>query len=391
MQCIVLDIYYFDYVLYKYIEYLATDKEKNDTFQYYANTVEAVGNNLKEVGYLMEEEVRVKYIVYLIEEKIFGGFFKTGVDLKFRQVLDLLQYTNPVPWRLDTLQRLVLWGYHLLVGGKDPTWEYYKQLSTEEWEELVGRDVSSDRKEGSSLSSLDSRYSYISQLRSLFHEQVIKIKGRLGIPYYATVPLTKMLQSKPPPTLSTVEDQDLEMIAAELTSIYLDTQQSQSASGLGVDGLESTYIENTQPTAHAHSLSPLGSSAYTKHIAYSKPVHLSGGGGRSKSPSLFTAKPGTTPVWSEPGLEIPQQRPNRLKETVVHPDGAIEYTGRLYTEKKRKVWTIEEETRFIAALQKHSKCWAAIQEYANFSYLSQQQLKDKYRSLVKSGKIKPDD
>lgn len=75
MKSIISEACTLDFLLYKYIEvFLVYSKDKDKILRYYADTIAGIHTNLTSLHYVMEEEMLLKYLVYLSIELIHNNF-----------------------------------------------------------------------------------------------------------------------------------------------------------------------------------------------------------------------------------------------------------------------------------------------------------------------------
>lgn len=370
----IVDIHYFDYVLYKYLELFMTPAPAKDTVLYYSGIIEVMHRNLKERGYHMEEEIALKYVVFQVLSKFLEGFYKEDTGQTLVSIFASVRDLKPEKDKIRLLIQVLLWAYDLLVNQND-----HSQLSGFLSAAQAHREVQMPPASASRLGecSLEKKHRYHEKIREKVLGEVQDIFAHLSVPLLMQA--EKEQKYSPPrapsqPSVATreEEEQDMDMIMAEFSSIY-----ESRGCFLGFFPVFSPDASASWATAGSRPNSALGagSSAQMEDAENMQPSRLQS--------ILGSSARGEEVFWSEPDIEAPAYL---LREKVEYPDGAVKYKGRMpLSARKRKVWRPEEELRFIEGVRKHSKCWKAIQEEI-FTDLTEQQIKEKYRSLVRSGK-----
>lgn len=342
----IIDIHYFDYALYRYIECLILPGMPDDTLLYYSKIIRLMKDNLDRREYSMEEEMVAKYAIYLVNEKLLGDPRQEESALDYRGVFKELKLINLKSYHMEKIQLYLLWSYNYLVLRRpDAQAAQFVKLEEFEYQELLAEILTRDLEpqDRSYRLGAGQKEMHLALLKELIYKEIQHSFGRFSEPllFQATV-LQETLHSKEN-GVSLL--QDVDMIAAEFSTIY-------NTRGIFAD----MYDDLARPEAHIHT------GMFDQHHQ------------------------GQEIPWNEHSLEQ-MHKISTMKPSLTYPEGSIEYKGMFIQDRKRRMWTPEEEDRLIKGVLVLGKDWKQIRAKYNFDYLSPQQLKDKHRSLIKSGKM----
>lgn len=368
----IVDIHYFDYVLYKYLELFMTPEPVKDTVLYYSGIIEVMHRNLKERGYKMEEEIALKYVAFQVLSKFLEGFYKEDVGQILISIFASVKELKPEKDKIRLLIQVLLWAYDLLINQNDHS-QLSGFLTAAQIEgEMQMPSVSS----GFGECSLEKKHQYHEKISENVLSEVRDIFAHLSVPLLMQAEKEQSsLTCRETPQTSIVtkeeEEQDMDMIMAEFSSIY-----ESRGCFLGFFPMFSPDASsNDNPKRRPNGMFGIESSVHLEDAENKQPARLGS--------ILDSGARGEEVSWSEPDTE---HSAYLIREKIEYPDGAVKYKGRMPLNiRKRKVWRPEEELKFIEGVRKHSKCWKTIQEEI-FTDLTEQQIKEKYRSLVRSGK-----
>ncbi|KAI5191254.1 hypothetical protein NECID01_1366 [Nematocida sp. AWRm77] len=344
---IVVDIHYFDYALYRFIECLLLPEVEEDSIFYYSKIIKIMKQNLDRKEYLMEEEMIAKYAIYLMYEKIFDEPLQEDAARQYCMVLKEMKKINLKLYSMEKIQLYLLWSYHYIVLGQESAQaSIFSKLEEFESHELLAKILSEKPGYVTRAVGCESKQSamHFISLKDLVSTEVEKT-----FRYFREPLLSQNWNIQEPVSYPKSEEQvpqDVDMIAAEFSTLY-------------------TTPRSIFPDMYEDILTP-------------KPqlnVFDQNNSGQEIS-------------WREHSLED-MHLPNRMKPLFMHPEGSMEYKGTLVydKDKKRRVWKQEEEERLIKGVAELGKDWKQIRILYDFGHLTSQQLKDKHRSLSKSGKI----
>jgi len=212
-----IDAQHFDYVLYKYVEYLVKCGSNDETLMYHSELIRYIKKNLDRRNYMIEEEMVVKYLIYVIWEKIINGFFNENIGRLYRIVFEYFRLIDPVRCRTRNLQRYLLWSYSFLTESNFSEIGFFLKLEGYKYEQMI-EDVmrsKSERRKDADGSELLSEH--CAKLQRLIHTEIKHIYEGLSRPLLIREPKPVREADQAKTFTETMEClQRFEMLAAEL-------------------------------------------------------------------------------------------------------------------------------------------------------------------------------
>ncbi|OAG29739.1 hypothetical protein NEDG_00872 [Nematocida displodere] len=408
-----INIHYFDSILYGYLEHLLTEKPSVDVLTHYGSFIEVMHKTLKETGYVLEEEIRVKYILYLINEHVIKGFFKDDMENKLLLIVRHIQEATCETYNLIQLERIFLWLCNSVIGSTSTLEKSaISRLDQKHCREITRQLLERDPK--TNITTICQRSDYYLALKSEIEEEIQKLFLGFSIPLLNRMnlappePLCKSvidsIPPTPPPQFTTLpelspeqphhpstgnyplDDEDMEMTAAELASLYisgvfpgmfLDTDLGSYCASLGLP-LTRTYpappklppiyhgkrVITTQKKGEAVGWSDTENMDDPQDLGH----YLDGGlGGRGGAYGNFKVQ----------------------KFEHYPPVAASEQRTRAGRVPLRRQWSPKEVFDFIEIYSsKKEDCMGALQ--LHFPFLTSTQIKEKIKNLRKAGKLPVD-
>ncbi|KAI5172013.1 hypothetical protein NEFER03_1258 [Nematocida sp. LUAm3] len=426
MDSTLIDIHYFDYMVYKYIETYLTIGGIEE-LEYYSKIIQILHESLKAIGYVMEEELAVKYVIHLVIDIL---IVPESLNLRKDEFIILMDLFNieaeeRVSTPLEQIRKRIFSLYTHRGLNRDRDRENaLKKLLTKRKQEM---DIEIEKKItdnsvpvfGTYLPTA-ARNVYWKQVRIEIVKLIEEIFSYLGHPFLAS----RFQESKGISSIQEFlkeevvepikeeqieevtseaiedaelheeaiheeelyggEDADLDMLAAQLAHMYIESEHRKEQESIRELLEPSTFsLQEDTPKPKYY----LDENEIDRKKAQLALLHV---GVTSLEYTSFIKKNGRIlSVWSTRRYSKIKRKEekNKLKQFVTYPHGAVESKGRIIKEEKRKIWKPEEQDRFIKAVKVHGKSWEKIQQQGGFDYISLQQIRDKYRSLVKSKQL----
>lgn len=358
MKNILIDIHYLDYVLYKYVEKIANRDTDSQSALYCAEIVEILSSNLKKKGYEMEEEMAVKYAMYLIEQNVIKRYFKEDAEKRFYSVFEAMEKIKEPNTCIREIKNIVIWGYGILTQTVKTTNTLNILKMTEEKYQKILRNIMSKYKTITSkdiLFPVTKRKIYHESISNVFYNRVTQLFKDMNIPLMQK---EDVLQKHQLEKVEEKEEEILKIIATELISIH-----------------------NTDDVYNSINLiNPINPVQENQIIPENQIISAKG-----KTIFDITAN-GQEVAWNdsetEEGEENAESTQSIHKSFIKAREDSMQttFSGR----KARKAWTPAEEEKLVEGVEKHGRRWSKIRDECYlFTHHTVLQLRDKYRNILK--------
>ncbi|KAH9386479.1 uncharacterized protein NEMAJ01_1375 [Nematocida major] len=367
-------MYYIDYILYMYISHAIYKSERNarismpdSNLQYFLSMINNIKGRLDAKGHPLEEEILVKYIIFLAHYNIVTNFFTRDINRKFYKVFDYLKKSDAE--FMTKLKRVVIWGYNgLLVEKGAEEWEEYSLLCQEECDARID-EIMKNAKIDDSLIEGKERENFFTAFNRKMMDEIAELLKKMNIPL-----LSEMNQT------GRVRDVMKEILSHAGSSTDTDMVLWHG----GFDNSGSVCIESedenvSDTDAKQERVKPRKPLLRRDAISFTQRYrHID-------IESMFSKSlQGVEVEWDE---SIPEEKEKSYKRQ--HRPDPAETSANIIkrVRKSKRVWTSKETEILIDAIKKHGPDWSVVYNSCGFKNTTREQIIDKYKSLIRSKKI----